>query len=80
LTKLCLAVNEGEINIYKKELSNSRYILTSFYYFREKLPFDVDLHLVDSGAFTFFSSKKKIDIDQYLTEYVVKISKISSEE
>ena len=75
MTKLCLAISGGEINVYGNELSNSRYILTSFYYFREKLPFDVDLHLVDSGAFTFFSSKKKIDIDAYLTEYIEYINK-----
>lgn len=75
MTKLCLAISGGEINIYGNELKNSRYILTSFYYFREKLPFDVDLHLVDSGAFTFFSSKKKIDIDAYLTEYIEYINK-----
>ena len=75
MTKLCLAINGGEINSYKEELSNSKCILTSFYYFRDKLPFDVDLHLVDSGAFTFFSSKKKIDIDQYLTEYIEYINK-----
>lgn len=75
MTKLCLAVNNGEINKYKEVLSNSKYILTSFYYFRDKLPFDVDLHLVDSGAFTFFLSKKKIDIDKYLTEYIEYINK-----
>ena len=75
MTKLCLAVNNGEINKYKEALSNSKYILTSFYYFRDKLPFDVDLHLVDSGAFTFFSSKKKIDIDGYLTDYIAYINK-----
>lgn len=75
MTKLCLAVNNGEINAYKEELSKSKYILTSFYYFKDKLPFDVDLHLVDSGAFTFFSSKKKIDIDEYLTKYIEYINK-----
>ena len=77
MTKLCLAIGGGELKeeILFQELSKSKYILTSFYYFKDKLPFEVDLHLVDSGAFTFFSSKKKIDIDKYLTEYIKYINK-----
>lgn len=77
MTKLCLAIGGGELKeeILFQELSKSKYILTSFYYFKDKLPFEVDLHLVDSGAFTFFSSKKKIDIDGYLTDYIAYINK-----
>lgn len=77
MTKLCLAIGGGELKeeILFQELSKSKYILTSFYYFKDKLPFEVDLHLVDSGAFTFFSSKKKIDIDKYLTDYIAYINK-----
>ena len=77
MTKLCLAISGGELKeeILFQELSKSKYILTSFYYFKDKLPFEVDLHLVDSGAFTFFSSKKKIDIDKYLTDYIAYINK-----
>lgn len=51
-------------------LNKSNYILTSFYYFKDALPYQPQIHLVDSGAFTFFSSGKKFDVDKYVGEFI----------
>lgn len=68
MTKLFLAISKQDTEM--KRMSESKYVLTSFYYFKKKIPFNVDIHLVDSGAFTFFSSNKKVDFEHYLNEYI----------
>ena len=69
VTKLCLAIDGGDVDAYK-DVRSSKYVLTSFYYYQDVLPFKPELHLVDSGAFTMFSSTKPIDIDEYVDRYI----------
>ena len=74
VTKLCLAIDKSAIKRYER-IRDSKYVLTSFYYYKERLPFEPELHLVDSGAFTMFSSTKAIDIDEYVKQYIDYINK-----
>ena len=61
-----------------KEVSESKYNLESFYYIK---PWQIDLikhsdmFLLDSGAFTFFSSGKTIDWNEYIERYADFINK-----
>lgn len=59
-------------------ISDSKYILESFYYFREwQIPLikKSEMFLLDSGAFTFMNGKKSNDFDGYLTRYIEFIKK-----
>ncbi len=69
MPKLFLVCQNNDLNTYE-DIKESKYILTSFYYVKKKLPFTPKMHLVDSGAFTMFSSKKKIDLDEYVSQYI----------
>ena len=58
------------------------YILQTFYDMRKwdearvkKLLSSTKMFLLDSGAFTFMNSGKKVDFDSYLTEYIAFINK-----
>lgn len=54
-------------------LSDSKYILESFYYFQDwQVPLikNSKMFLLDSGAFTFMNGKKSNDFDGYLTQYI----------
>lgn len=54
-------------------ITDSKYILESFYYFKEwQIPLikKSEMFLLDSGAFTFMSGNKSNDFDGYLTRYI----------
>lgn len=59
-------------------INDAPYILESFYYFQEwQVPMikGAKMFLLDSGAFTFFNSGKRVDWDEYLEKYIAFINK-----
>lgn len=71
--KLFLAGLSGSLGKYlNRDMIRGIYALESFYYADETtekyLPFFGDF-LLDSGAFTFFSSGKQVDWDEYVEKY-----------
>lgn len=63
------------------DFAQNIYVLESFYYIKDWMPFYIKNHwnfLLDSGAFTFMSSQKNknIDWDNYVNEYAAFINKL----
>lgn len=55
-----------------------KYLLESFFYITDwqiKILPQLDMFLLDSGAFTFMSSVKNCDFEEYLTQYIHFINK-----
>jgi hypothetical protein len=77
--KVCLA-NFADMKWLGDDLYKCPYMLESFFYCKDwELPFikNADFFLLDSGAFTFMSSKKnkEINFNDYLTRYIEFINK-----
>ena len=78
--KICMA-SVSTLRNNLSVLSKCPYFLESFYYIQEWLiPYakKAELFLLDSGAFTFMSSKTNkdnVDFEQYLDEYISFINK-----
>jgi hypothetical protein len=63
-------------------ITDASYVLESFYYFQNwQVPMIMNskMFLLDSGAFTFFSSGKHIDWEEYLNKYIEFINKYDVE-
>lgn len=64
---------------YIPNITDSKYILESFYYFKDwQIPLikNCEMFLLDSGAFTFMNSKNgNCNFDEYLTRYIEFINK-----
>lgn len=61
-----------------KNIKDSKYILESYYYFQEwQVPLikSCDMFLLDSGAFTFMATGKKVDWKKYTDDYINFINK-----
>lgn len=68
----CRSITLKEQGGYSETIKNGVNILTSFYYadeWTEKMIPYFKNFLLDSGAFTFFSSGKTVDWDEYLKRY-----------
>lgn len=77
--KICLAAPSSR-KFLSDEFDKCKYMLESFYSMKDWLIPIIkrcDLFLLDSGAFTFMSSKKgaEVDFDEYLTRYIEFINK-----
>lgn len=63
------------------EESKSKYYLESYYYLKKPIQLqlmkEVDMFLLDSGAFTFMNAKKDkvFNVDEYLNNYIDFINK-----
>ena len=79
--KVCLAGTSATTDINKKYVSNSKYLLESFYSIKDwQIPLikSSKLFLLDSGAFTYFTKGKNKNEefwDEYLTRYINFINK-----
>lgn len=76
--KLCLAATSSVSEPARPMVSESPYLLESFYYFKDfQIPLikSADLFLLDSGAFTFMSGNGSIDWNDYLNRYADFINK-----
>lgn len=72
--KICLAAPSSR-PFLKKEFAKCKYMLESFYSMKDWLiPVikQCEMFLLDSGAFSFMTSKKDgdVDFDEYLTRYI----------
>ena len=74
--KICLASTSDKQFI--KDIDKTPYILESFYYIQDwQIPLiqKAKFFVLDSGAFTFFTSKQDTNWDKYLTSYINFIKK-----
>ena len=79
------SLDSGTREVFGSLVYKSKYVLVSFWYMKKlkkRLIFDLmiernkqDRLILDSGAFTFLSSNSKMDIDEYLDEYINFINK-----
>ena len=83
MVKICLAGIESYIDLVKEV--GVRYVLTSYYYCREKLDpkelEDFEFVILDSGAFTFYSKKKDASLEErwdYVKRYAEWVNKYSN--
>lgn len=77
--KLCIAGTSGEQDNLPM-IKKSKYILESFYYFKEwqaQLISSCDMFVVDSGAFTFMNAKSggSHDYKEYIRRYIDFVNK-----
>lgn len=70
--KVFLAATKG-MKKHAHKLRESKYILESFYDVEEwQMPYlkSCEMFLLDSGAFTFMNTGKKVDFDSYTDKYI----------
>ena len=71
--KLCIAGTNARKSLFETSLADLRFVLESHYYMQpwqaEQLD-QIEHFMLDSGAFTFLNSKRKVDIDDYVEGYI----------
>lgn len=71
--KLCIAGTNTRKMMFRKNLAELRFVLESYYYMQpwqaEQIE-GIEHFMLDSGAFTFLKSKRKVDIDDYVENYI----------